>query len=74
MQLALSCLYFTVAFFSVLVQPVSNLELQPEGVAYENIKNNKQTRESTPGQYQDLNLQTQENPGLYQELVNTPET
>ena len=74
MQLALSCLYFTVTFFSVLLQPVSNLELQPEGVAYENIKNNKQTRESTPGQYQDLNLQTQENPGQYQELVNTPET
>ena len=68
-QLALSCMYFTVTFFGVLLQPVSNLELKPEGVAYENIKSNRQTRESTTAQYQDLNLQTPENPGQYQELV-----
>ena len=56
------------------MQPVSNLELQPEGVAYENIKSNRQTRESTTAQYQDLNLQTPENPGQYQELVKKSET
>ena len=53
---------------------MSNLELQPEEVAYENIKNNKQTRESTTAQYQDLNLQTPENTGQYQELVKETET
>ena len=56
------------------MQPVSNLELQPEGVAYENIKSNKQTRESTTAQYQDLNLQTPENPEQYQQLVEKSET
>ena len=61
-------------FVCILLQPVSNLELQPEGVAYENIKQNKQTRELTAAQYQDLNLQTPENPGQYQELVKKPET
>ena len=74
MQLALSCMYFTVTFFGVLLQPVSNLELQPEGVSYENIKSNKQTRESTTAQYQDLNLQTPENPEQYQQLVEKLET
>ena len=70
-------------YICVLLQPVSNLELQPEEVAYENIKNNKQTRESTTGQYQDLDLQVHENPvdlqihenpGQYQELAKNPET
>ena len=67
-------MYFTVTCFGVLLQPVSNLELQPEGVAYENIKNNNQARESTPGQYQDLDLGPPENPGQYQELVKKSET
>ena len=53
---------------------MSNLELQPEEVAYENIKNNNQTKESTTGQYQDLDLQTHENTIEYQELVKNPET
>ena len=57
-----------------MLQPVSNLELQPEGVAYENIKNNKLAKESTTGQYQDLDLQSHENTGQYQELVKNPET
>ena len=47
---------------------MSNLELQPDAVANENIKKNK-TRESTAGQYQDLDLHTPENPEQYQELV-----
>ena len=50
------------------------LELQLEGLACENIKNNIQTRESTSGQYQDLDLRTQENTGQYQELVKKSET
>ena len=55
------------------MQPVSNLELQPDGVAYENIKKNISI-EATTGQYQDLNLQTPENTVQYQELVKNPET
>ena len=55
------------------MQPVSNLELQPDGVAYENIKKNI-SKESTTGQYQDLNLRTLENTEQYQELVKKPET
>ena len=53
---------------------MSNLELQPERVAYENIKNNKQTRESTAAHNQDLDLRPPENTGQYQELVKNPET
>ena len=65
---------YTATYICVLLQPVSNLELQPEGIAYENIKNNKQTSESTTGQYQDLDLRLPENPGQYQELVKETET
>ena len=52
---------------------MTNLELLPDGVAYENIKKNI-TQELSTSQYQDLNLQTPENTGLYQELVKKPET
>ena len=52
---------------------MTNLELQPDGVANENMKKTK-TRESTTGQYQDLDLHTPENPGQYQELVTKQET
>ena len=55
------------------MQPVSNMELQPDGVAYENIKKNISI-EATTGQYQDLNLRTLENTEQYQELVKKPET
>ena len=54
-----------------MLQPVSNLELQPEGIAYES---NKQAKASTTSQYQDLDLLPPENPGQYQELVKNPET
>ena len=53
---------------------MSNLEIQPEGVAYENVTNNKETKEPTTSQYQDLALQPPENTGQYQELVKNPET
>ena len=73
MQLCLSLLYqCLLTLFCVLLQPMS--ELQPEGVAYENIKNNKQTKESTTSPYQDLDLRPQENTGQYQELFKNPET
>ena len=52
---------------------MSNLELLPDGVTYENIKKNE-TEQPTTSQYQDLNLQAQENQGQYQELVKTQET
>ena len=45
----------------------------PDGVTYENIKKNK-TRETATSQYQDLDLQTPENTGQYQELVKNPGT
>ena len=47
---------------------MSNLELVPDAVNYENIKKNK-TRELTTSQYQDLDLCAPENTGQYQELV-----
>ena len=64
---------------------MSNVELVPDAVTYENIKKNKteqattsqyqdlQTPENT-GQYQDLDLRTPENTGQYQELVKEAET
>ena len=52
---------------------MSNLELLPDGVTYENIKKNE-TEQATTSHYQDLNLQAQENSGQYQELVKTQET
>ena len=52
---------------------MSDLELLPAGVTYENIKENK-AEQAITSQYQDLNLQTPENPGQYQELVKTKET
>ena len=60
-------------YFCILLQCVTNLELLPDGVAYENIKKNK-TEELSTSQYQDLNLQTPENTGQYQELFKKPET
>ena len=50
---------------------MSNLELVPDAVTYENIKKNE-TRESTTSQYQDLDLCAAEQPGQYQELVAKP--
>ena len=52
---------------------MSDLELLPAGGTYENIKENK-AGEAIRSQYQDLDLQTPENTGQYQELVKTPET
>ena len=54
------------------LQPVSNLGLLPDGMAYENIKKNR-TREAT-SQYQDVDLRTPENTVQYLELVKEPET
>ena len=56
------------------MQPLSNLELHSEGVTYENMEHSKTSKESTTGQYQDLDQGTSENPGQYQELVQKPET
>ena len=50
---------------------MSNLELVPDAVTYENIEKNE-TRESTTSQYQDLDLCAAEKPGQYQELVAKP--
>ena len=52
---------------------MSNVELVPDAVTYENIKNNK-TELATTSQYQDLDLGTPENTGQYQELVKETET
>ena len=50
---------------------MSNLELVPDVVTYENIKEDK-TGEATTSQYQDLDLCAAEKPGQYQELVAKP--
>ena len=52
---------------------MSNVELVPDAVTYENIKKNK-TEQATTSQYQDLDLRTPENAGQYQELVKETET
>ena len=52
---------------------MSNVELVPDAMTYENIKNNK-TEQATTSQYQDLDLGTPENTGQYQELVKETET
>ena len=56
-----------------MLQPGSNLELVPDAVTYENIKENK-TGEATTSQYEDLDLCAAENQGQYQELVAKPDT
>ena len=56
-----------------MLQPASNLELLPDGMAYENIKKTE-TGEAAASQYQDLDLQPPENIGQYQELIKGRET
>ena len=52
---------------------MSNVELVPDAVTYENIKKNK-TEQTTTSQCQDLNLQALENTEQYQDLdLRTPE-
>ena len=52
---------------------MSNVELVPDAVTYENIKKNK-TEQATTSQYQDLDLRSPDNTEQYQELVKTAET